>query len=1314
MDTERDDLRVARFMGDEGEDFELWSLRINAILEGKELAGVVAGEEKVTDSEEPEALAAHTKKVRKARAIIINSLGDKPLRAVQSATDPRDMMTKLVERYAASTTANKIAVLTNLIHTRYESGKDMGEYLSEMESLFNKLAAMGLPLASEMQVAVLLVSLTSEESLSGTVSAIKTMDEGRASWEYVSGRLIEEVRSQKLSVDGQTSSVTAAAVRRADRSQIRCYKCNKKGHIARFCRTKIKEDVKKEQGGTDSDEEEDEEKVRVRAAVIMKHEGDNTFIVDSGCTQHITNDITNFTEVRCITPIRVHLADNRVVEAMRQGTLTIDLDPAENCSKGATRLVLSRVLYVPEAGVNMISCTQLDNSGISTLIEGGKCVLIDRRDKRSQLGFAKRRSTDDLFVLEGIVVKGEKVACMYKAEVADPPTGIDLWHRRLGHVAKDRVKKMAAGFVDGIDVTEKAQTIDCMPCVEAKQTMSPATGTLAKGNAGHIVHSDVIGPINPRTVGGARYVICFIVELSRMSKVYVVKKRNEVYDCFKEFQAWLERTTDVLVKTVHSDNAKEYVSLGNYLSEEGIVQSFATAYTPQSNGLAERYNRTLLDKVRALLQSAGMPMMFWGEAVLHAAYLTNVTGGKANDGRTPYEMVHGEKPDVTKLRIFGCAAYVHEPKERRHWKLEQRGMAGILLGHEGGMYRVWDIKRRAITVSKHVVFDETLYPATTQDCKAKTDSEGTCDDFVIDLNDTVPILPVGQPVDGNMSNDAAPTTWLSSEEADKQGDSAIDAVEHRYPRRDRKAPERLVANTVRRGNYEDMPTLRMAMESDESKKWKIAVKEELRSLEESNTWDIVDRPKKGNVIRCMWVLKKKRNADGEVSRYKARLVICGNQDKETLTHTFAPVVDFTVVRLILAVSAQRRWLIHQVDYSNAFLQGKLDRDVFMYVPDLMEGVPHDKVCLLLKSLYGLREAPRIWYDLLSKDLRAIGLQAMPSAPCVFSGEGVMVLCYVDDLLIMAENETKMADLKRKLGTRLPANDMGIALDFLGMKLIHAEGSVTLVQSKYAAALVQDLGLSQCSGSAIPCDPTGDLSTPSEEAADEGFGYRSIIGSLLYIATHTRPDIAVATSMLARHVEYPSKKHQEAVMKVVKYLKQTCRYGLKLAAGDGDQLSAHVDANWAGEPGAGRRSRTGIVVFYGSSAIHLTTALQKGITLSSTEAEYVALSEATKVIMWLRRVLQELGIRQESTRVYEDNAGALTWGTGHVAEDFRRSKHVDLRYHHVREQVADKAIELVKVGTGEMVADFLTKPLSKNGVEKAMARVNIVCHAGEEA
>lgn len=195
-----------------------------------------------------------------------------------------------------------------------------------------------------------------------------------------------------------------------------------------------------------------------------------------------------------------------------------------------------------------------------------------------------------------------------------------------------------------------------------------------------------------------------------------------------------------------------------------------------------------------------------------------------------------------------------------------------------------------------------------------------------------------------------------------------------------------------------------------------------------------------NIIPCKWVLRVKRDADGVAKRYKARLVVCGDRDQAELLDTFAPVFSFSIVQLMISLATQRKWDVHQVDYSNAFVQEKLKRDIYMSIPDMMNGDHEGKVCKLERTLYGLRESPRVWYELLSESLTKLGLTAVESCACIFKGEYFPLLCYVDDLLILGKDEKSINKLKKDLTLMLAANDMGKALDYLGMKIIQQKGA----------------------------------------------------------------------------------------------------------------------------------------------------------------------------------------------------------------------------------------------------------------------------------
>ncbi len=316
----------------------------------------------------------------------------------------------------------------------------------------------------------------------------------------------------------------------------------------------------------------------------------------------------------------------------------------------------------------------------------------------------------------------------------------------------------------------------------------------------------------------------------------MIKNRSEALHKFKEFEAWLDRDTGVLIERVHSDNAKEYDGMNKYLEAQGIVHTYSTACTPQSNGCTERYNRTVLDKVRSMLEESGLPTRFWVEAVLRAAPMHNVRVSAVLDNKTSLEVLFGYRPDVSCIRLFGCAAYVHIPKEIRDAKFVHSSTPGTLLRHGNGLYKVLIMTNRTMSLSKHVLVDETIYP----DKKESQCSAGK----KIEEHDSS---------DGELEVDLCPLASSAAELPLPDDDSVAEVEATRapsYPARRRPESDRYAAHAARLSPSSDEPTLSEALKSSNAPQWREGTRPELEALKASGTWELVERPLGKKVIYC--------------------------------------------------------------------------------------------------------------------------------------------------------------------------------------------------------------------------------------------------------------------------------------------------------------------------------------------------------------------------------------------------------------------------------------------------------------------------------
>jgi len=503
----------------------------------------------------------------------------------------------------------------------------------------------------------------------------------------------------------------------------------------------------------------------------------------------------------------------------------------------------------------------------------------------------------------------------------------------------------------------------------------------------------------------------------------------------------------------------------------------------------------------------------------------------------------------------------------------------------------------------------------------------------------------------------------------------------------------------------DPRTLAEARSRSDWLRWKEAMDRELSTLEKAGTWCTVPRPSDKNIVGSKWVFRIKRKADGSVDKYKARLVARGFTQVYGVDYfvTFSPVAKLASFRLILAIAARLDWDIESFDFNGAYLNGELDKneEIYMYSPP---GYDSDgsTVKRLRKSLYGLKQAGRKWYDTLSRALANLGFsvsQADPGVFCARVGEHVLILAvHVDDCIFTGSSNDLIAQYKQKINACYALTDLGPAHWLLGIKITRnrAARTISLSQASYIDAILIRFALADAKPYGSPMVPglvySKDHSpnNPEEVIRMQKTPYREAIGSLMYAAVATRPDIAFAVSALSQFLSNPGVAHWEAVKRVFRYLAGTKTFELTYG-GERHGLEGFTDADGATQEH--RRAISGYVFLIDGGAISWSSRKQELVTLSTAEAEYVAATHAAKEAIWLRKLLGELFPNLlVPTPLYCDNQAALKLATD---DNYHaRTKHIDLRFHFIRQTIASGALKLLYCPTEDMVADILTKALPK--------------------
>jgi hypothetical protein len=844
------------------------------------------------------------------------------------------------------------------------------------------------------------------------------------------------------------------------------------------------------------------------------------------------------------------------------------------------------------------------------------------------------------------------------------------------------------------------------------------------------VHSDICGPMRTASHGKARYFMVVVDDFTRYGWVYFLQRKDEAVVAFGDWLKLVTAASGLAVKVLRSDNGGEYIGkqFQALLKSKGIEHERTAPYTPQHNGVVERRNLTLEELARCMLQHAQLGNEFWAEAVYYANIIANIAPTKALDDITPFEAWHQRVPSVANLHVFGCRALARVQTDDVG-KFDSRTKEALYLGpseYSSG-HRLWDPKARTVIVSRSVHFyekkgspprisltDTRLIPAPLLPVSyAGPDTSSPPSATNISKVNLLPVaspVPVPPPAPPAIPVPADPTpSWHSRRRVRTPLDSDSDSDDD-VPVKDLLKKTRIsLANTVSDSfasfpstlcGVRDPTTYQEALAGPLAKEWQKAMDDEYRALIDNTTWDLVDLPKGRRAIGTKWVFKTKRNADGTVERYKARLVAKGFAQRKGVDYydTFAPVARMTSIRIILAVAAHEGLRVEQLDVDSAYLNGIIDAEVFMdQPPSFIDPAHPNRVCRLQKGLYGLKQAGRIWYDDVHSSILEWGFLQTAADPCVYvrtSTEGKCILgLYVDDF-IAAGTDPAINRFKGEIRARYRIKELGPAKLVIGLQLTQDDKGIAVSQSTYVQSIVREDGMTDAHPAPVPLTGGEVNATITDEVHEptNPTAYRHIVGKAMYAMVGTRPDIAFAVGVLGRFASNPNQFHLGMAKHLLRYLKGTVDTAITFKRGNGiATFEGFCDADWGGSED--RKSTSGYLFTLNGAPISWCSKRQPTVALSSTEAEYIAATQATKEAIWLRRIFEELGHPQSGpTRINEDNQGCIQLAKNPVHH--QRTKHIDIQVHFIREAIETGEIALEYINTRDQLADILTKALPR--------------------
>lgn len=1233
----------------------------------------------------------------------------------------------LVDKFEHKGTIGKATLHSQLIQTTFEQFNDPDAYFAALERIQTRLSEMNHEVTDEVLMGIALARLP--VSYQPLTTVLDTMDD--LTYTVLKGRVRAYYRRSILG-SSQTSSPTAKALYGNEGKDHRplgpCFACGKMGHRIKDCKVSKHKPVESNKNqskgdGDSSSNSKSKKKLFWRSRTKQKSEKSGStastdgsegkmsmallsstkvtqvseskamqFVVDSGATAHMVNSSKCLFDVTLVTGSIV-TAGGLTLKSVGYGTMRV-------CVRSSTgdfvEVDFHNVLIVPGIGPNLLSVQRVRSKGGRVVFSShGDCIEVGKVVFPIQ-------TIESLYVLEVFPVsisRRDESIPKYALSAAEE---IKLWHRRFGHRDLRNFSKLEKEVSEAQLPKSWVRVKGCDVCELSKHTniSFPKHAERPATKPFETVHVDLMGPMDEESLGGSRYAVLFVDEFTKWTTAKFVAAKGDFISVFKQYVTEIGQLGNRVSKVtgIRTDRGGEFEAkaVADYCGQEGILHTSSGPYGPQQQGISERANRTYLEMCITMLEDSGLGKRFWAEAIDTAVYLGNRIPDE--NGQSPYHKLFKKHPRIDHVRVFGCQAYVQIPKRFRS-KLDKRAWRGIFLGYDKSnwrCYRVFDPESNVVRISVHVSFNEDEFPG-----RSETREPIAIEEFFRSEESQAPqqhgeegVIPEvdyqGPPVELEMlrllprgSNLLVPA-GIPQEEGEEQ---ALSSVEYAY-----QGVEEAMG---------DPRTYAEAMSSKDAKLWQAAMEREYDALEETGTWELVPKPPKAHVIDSKWVYKTKSSEDGSKGTQKARFVARGFSQKEGIEYdeTWSPVTRMTSIRTVLSLAASEDWELHNMDVNSAFLNSYIAEEIYVRQPKGFVRLGPDGeplVCRMRKSLYGLKQSPRNWNAVIDAWMISYGFDVSEADPCLYvkryDSEVLIVLVWVDDLIIAGNSIYLIEKFKSAISNRFKMKDLGCLHRILGMEIKRnrAKRELFITQKAYIETLLKRFQMDACKAVGTPAE--GYL--PRDKEAGPNREYMRLVGSLLYAAIVSRPDISFAVQVLSRHLQGSNEEHFTAGKRVLRYLQGTKEIGLKYSniGSMSTTLIGYADADWGGDRDT-RRSVTAYAFKLGGAAISWGSKLQSTVALSSCEAEYMSASAAVQDAIHLRLLLKSLGFEQAGhTVIYEDNQGCIGMSENPILH--KRSKHIDIRYHFIRECVSKGIVKLVYVETKRQLADLLTKPLLK--------------------